>query len=97
MPGMDTGLSTNNPAVVSAFQSALLRQGLVVLLIVALVAVAWSLQRSAQLRQAKATLPGTPNGLAVLAAFDKQEGLAGVPNWRYLTGSLPLLRHVWAS
>ncbi len=65
MPGMDTGLSTNNPAVVSAFQSALLRQGLVALLIVALVAVAWSLQRSAQLRQARATPPGTPNGLAV--------------------------------
>ena len=65
MPGMNTGLSTNNPAVVSAFQSALLRQGLVVLLIVALVAVAWSLQRSAQLRQAKATPPGTSNGLAV--------------------------------
>ena len=65
MPGMNTGLSTNNPAVVSAFQSALLRQGLVVLLIVAFVAVAWSLQRSAQLRQARATQPGTPNGLAV--------------------------------
>ncbi len=65
MPGMNTGLSTNNPAVVSAFQSALLHQGLVVLLIVALVAVAWSLQRSAQLRQAKATQPGTPNALAV--------------------------------
>ncbi len=65
MPGMNTGLSTNNPAVVSAFQSALLRQGLVVLLIVALVAVAWSLQRSAQLRQARAAQPGTPNGLAV--------------------------------
>ncbi len=65
MPGMDTGLSANNPAVVSAFQSALLRQGLVVLLIVALVAVAWSLQRSAQLRQARATPPGSPNGLVV--------------------------------
>jgi cytochrome oxidase Cu insertion factor (SCO1/SenC/PrrC family) len=32
-----------------------------------------------------------------LAAFDKQEGLARVSNWRYLTGSLPLLRQVWAS
>jgi cytochrome oxidase Cu insertion factor (SCO1/SenC/PrrC family) len=65
MPGMDTGLSTNNPAVVSAFQAALLHQGLVVLLIVALVAVAWNLQRSAQLRRAKATPPGTPNRLLV--------------------------------
>ena len=64
MPGMDTGLSTNNPTVVSAFQLALLHQGLVVLLIMALVAIAWNLQRSAQLRRAKATPPGTPNGLA---------------------------------
>jgi cytochrome oxidase Cu insertion factor (SCO1/SenC/PrrC family) len=32
-----------------------------------------------------------------LAAFDQQEGLARVANWRYLTGSLPLLRQVWAS
>ena len=52
MPGMNTGLSTNNPAIVSAFQAALLHQGLVVLLIVALVAMAWNVLRSAQLRQA---------------------------------------------
>ncbi|HUC14392.1 MAG TPA: hypothetical protein VMS00_08060, partial [Acidimicrobiales bacterium] len=64
MPGMNTGLSTNNPAVVSAFQTALLRQGLVVLLIIALVAVAWNLQRSAQLRRAKATASGSQNPLA---------------------------------
>jgi cytochrome oxidase Cu insertion factor (SCO1/SenC/PrrC family) len=29
-------------------------------------------------------------------AFDQQEGLASVPDWLYLTGSLPQLRHVWA-
>ncbi len=28
-------------------------------------------------------------------AFDRQEGLAGVPNWLYLTGSLAQLQHVW--
>jgi len=28
-------------------------------------------------------------------AFDQQEGLAGVPNWLYLTGSLPQLQRVW--
>ena len=28
-------------------------------------------------------------------AFDRQEGLAGVPNWLYLTGSLPELEQVW--
>ncbi|HTW06722.1 MAG TPA: SCO family protein, partial [Acidimicrobiales bacterium] len=30
-----------------------------------------------------------------LAAFDQQEGLQRVPNWRYLTGSLAELRQVW--
>jgi cytochrome oxidase Cu insertion factor (SCO1/SenC/PrrC family) len=32
-----------------------------------------------------------------LAAFDHQEGLEGVANWRYLTGSLPELEDVWRS
>jgi cytochrome oxidase Cu insertion factor (SCO1/SenC/PrrC family) len=35
-------------------------------------------------------------GTAFTRAFDQQEGLASVPNWRYLTGPLPQLRHVWA-
>jgi cytochrome oxidase Cu insertion factor (SCO1/SenC/PrrC family) len=52
MPGMGTGLSNNNPTVVSAFHAALLKQGLVVLLILFFVGVAWNLLRSAQLRQA---------------------------------------------
>jgi cytochrome oxidase Cu insertion factor (SCO1/SenC/PrrC family) len=30
-----------------------------------------------------------------LQAFDRQEGLTGVRNWRYLTGSLAELRKVW--
>ena len=53
MPGMNTGLSINNPAIVSAFQAALLHQGLIVLLILALVAMAWNVQRAAQLRRAQ--------------------------------------------
>ena len=28
-------------------------------------------------------------------AFDRQEGLAGVPNWQYLTGSVSQLGAVW--
>jgi cytochrome oxidase Cu insertion factor (SCO1/SenC/PrrC family) len=36
-------------------------------------------------------------GRAYLNAFDEQEGLQNVPNWDYLTGSLPALQHVWAS
>jgi cytochrome oxidase Cu insertion factor (SCO1/SenC/PrrC family) len=35
--------------------------------------------------------------LGYTQAFDQQEGLAGVPNWLYLTGSLDQLRKVWNS
>ncbi len=35
--------------------------------------------------------------LAVVQAFDRQEGLDRVPNWHYLTGSVAELQHVWAS
>jgi cytochrome oxidase Cu insertion factor (SCO1/SenC/PrrC family) len=52
MPGMGSGLSNNDPLIVSAFHRALLHQGFIVLAIVAIVAVAWNLLRSAQLRQA---------------------------------------------
>ena len=30
-------------------------------------------------------------------AFDRQEGLTHLPNWYFLTGSLPALEHVWDS
>jgi cytochrome oxidase Cu insertion factor (SCO1/SenC/PrrC family) len=63
---MNTGLSTNNPAIVSAFQAALLHQGLLVLLIVALVAVAWNVLRSLNLRRVAA---GTSSPLAALPAM----------------------------
>lgn len=33
--------------------------------------------------------------LAYTRAFDRQEHLGTLPNWLYLTGSLPQLRHVW--
>jgi cytochrome oxidase Cu insertion factor (SCO1/SenC/PrrC family) len=33
--------------------------------------------------------------LAVTNAFDRQEGLTGLTNWDYLTGSIPSLRQVW--
>lgn len=52
MPGMSSGLATNNPTIVSAFQSLLLRQALVVLLILALLAVAWNVLRGVQLHRA---------------------------------------------
>ena len=33
--------------------------------------------------------------LAIMRSFDQHEGLAKVPNWRYLTGSLASLKQVW--
>ncbi|HMK62909.1 MAG TPA: hypothetical protein VK386_04750, partial [Acidimicrobiales bacterium] len=51
---MGNGLNQTNPTIVSAFHSALVRQGLVVLLILAAVAVAWNVLRSIQLRRALA-------------------------------------------
>jgi cytochrome oxidase Cu insertion factor (SCO1/SenC/PrrC family) len=50
---MSTGLQANNPTIVSAFESLLFRQGLAVLILLALVAVAWNLLRGAQLRRAR--------------------------------------------
>ena len=41
MPGMNSGLNSNNATLVAAFRSALLHQGLWVLLIFAMLAVAW--------------------------------------------------------
>ena len=64
---MSRGLSTNNPAIVSAFQSTLLNQGLIVLLIFALVALAWNIQRSAQYRRARALAPAADRPPAPLA------------------------------
>ncbi len=34
--------------------------------------------------------------IPVLRAFDRQEGLSTVPNWRFLTGSVAQLQRVWA-
>ncbi len=34
-------------------------------------------------------------GVSYIQAFDRQEGLDGVPNWRYLTGTPAQLQQVW--
>jgi len=34
--------------------------------------------------------------VSYIQAFDRQEGLAGVRNWLYLTGTPTQLQHVWA-
>ncbi|MGA8297612.1 MAG: hypothetical protein WB770_11270, partial [Acidimicrobiales bacterium] len=69
MPGMGTGLDANNPTIVSAFQAFLLRQGLVVLVILSLLAVAWLVLRTAELRGANGTDKEYPNSLPVSPTF----------------------------
>jgi cytochrome oxidase Cu insertion factor (SCO1/SenC/PrrC family) len=65
MPGMNTGLSANNPTVVAAFHASLLRQGFVVFLILAIIGLAWNVLRSLQLRQAS----GDDAGLAASSSL----------------------------
>jgi cytochrome oxidase Cu insertion factor (SCO1/SenC/PrrC family) len=52
MPGMGTGLQTNDPTIVSAFHTALLHQGLIVLLILAVAGISLNVLRSLQFRRA---------------------------------------------
>jgi len=42
MPGMNTGLSNTNPTLVAAFRSALLHQGLAIILVLLLLGLAWA-------------------------------------------------------
>jgi len=56
---MNSGLTDNNPVLVAAFRAALLHQGLIVLLIFAMLAVAWVSARE-WLRPGKAARPATP-------------------------------------
>jgi len=66
MPGMGTTLGTNNATIVSAFHAALLHQGVVVVAIFFLLAVAWNVLRAAQLRRSSALAagPAGPAGAA---------------------------------
>ena len=41
MPGMNSGLNSNDPTIVAAFRSALLHQGIIILFVFAVLAVAW--------------------------------------------------------
>ncbi len=60
MSGMGGAMRTNDPTIVAAFHRALLHQGLVVLVIAAVVAVAWNVLRGVQLRRAGSTLTAGP-------------------------------------
>jgi cytochrome oxidase Cu insertion factor (SCO1/SenC/PrrC family) len=72
MPGMSSGVSPNNPIIVAAFHSSLLRQGLVVLAILALLAMCWNILRAMQLRRsilaATAGRDGSGGGSATASA-----------------------------
>ncbi len=63
MPGMGNGLRANNPFIVSAFESALLRQALVVALILVLLAIAWRFLRETRLRHAGGAANGYSDDL----------------------------------
>jgi cytochrome oxidase Cu insertion factor (SCO1/SenC/PrrC family) len=52
VPGMSTGLDTNDPTVVSGFHTALLHQGLFVLAVTVAISISWSILRPQQLRAA---------------------------------------------
>jgi hypothetical protein len=69
MPGMNSGMNVNNPTVVAAFRAALLHQGLIALMIFAVLGVAWvgvrAWRRAAADRPA-AIIPAEPAGRQLL-------------------------------
>ena len=65
MPGMNSGVNVNNPIVVAAFRTALLHQGLIALLIFAVLGMAWVTVRAWRPVAAVASTaaePGAPAG-----------------------------------
>jgi cytochrome oxidase Cu insertion factor (SCO1/SenC/PrrC family) len=74
MPGMNSGLDISDPAVVAAFKAALVHQGLIALLIFALVGLAWITLR--------VWLPGS--AAAADAAPGTTAAEAAEPAWRRL-------------
>jgi cytochrome oxidase Cu insertion factor (SCO1/SenC/PrrC family) len=70
---MNSGINVNDPTVVAAFKTALLHQGIIALLIFALLGFAWITVR-AWLPAATATSGATPHGTSAAAAAE--------PSWR---------------
>jgi cytochrome oxidase Cu insertion factor (SCO1/SenC/PrrC family) len=75
MPGMNSGVNVSDPAVVAAFKAALVHQGLIALLIFAVLGLAWVSIR-AWLPAAAGAGTGTPAGAAAPAPAE--------PAWRQL-------------
>lgn len=82
MPGMGAGLHVNDPTIVAAFKSTLLRQGIVALLILAVVAIAWQVLRVAELR--RATAGGGSGGGPASSVAGSAPFLAEAPGRRLL-------------
>jgi cytochrome oxidase Cu insertion factor (SCO1/SenC/PrrC family) len=75
MPGMNSGIDVNDPTVVAAFKTALVQQGIIALLIFALLGFAWITVR-AWLPAASTTSGETSAGTPALAVAE--------PSWRQL-------------
>src|ERR1700729_1577417 len=75
MSGMNSGINVNDPTVVAAFKTALLHQGIIALLIFALLGFAWITVR-AWLPSAQAGTAAGPGSLSAPAAAE--------PSWRQL-------------
>ena len=67
MPGMDSGLSDTNPTLVAAFRTALLHQGLLIALLLAVLALAWFGVREWMPRTASARAQGAVGWRAAAA------------------------------
>ena len=66
MPGMNSGLNLDDPAVVAAFRSALLHQGLLALLVFAVIAAAWAGLRAWRHAAPRVSMGGEPAGRLLL-------------------------------
>jgi cytochrome oxidase Cu insertion factor (SCO1/SenC/PrrC family) len=75
MPGMNSGINVNDPTVVAAFKTALVHQGIIALLIFALLGFAWITVR-AWLPAARIASGATSAGAPALAVAE--------PSWRQL-------------
>ena len=76
MPGMNSGLNVNDPIVVAAFRSALLHQGLIALLIFAVLSIAW-----VAIREWRPPGPDSPESAATRPAATRPAEPAE-PAWR---------------
>src|SRR5215469_12348252 len=76
MPGMNSGVNVNNPLVTAAFKSALLHQGIIAIVIFAVLGLAWIALR--------AWLPAGGGPGAAADAGRPDEPVIAEPAWRQL-------------